>query len=83
MMLLRAWERMCNVFSVGYQALKLYGPAHPDFDWISTDCRALGLDFAEGWDGVMDGMKEDEALQCHAAEHCPSSFGCKMHIDEL
>ena len=32
MMLLRAWERMCNVCSVGYQALKLYGPAHPDFD---------------------------------------------------
>ena len=69
MMLLRAWERMCNGFSVGYQTLKLYGPALVTGAWSLPRVGIVGMS---------DGLDEDEVFQCHA-----SSCGCKMHIDEL
>lgn len=77
-------------FSVGYQTLKLYGPAlvtgscYPDFDWICTTVELWAWSSPRvGIVGMSDGLDEDEVFQCQATEHCPSSCGCKMHIDEL
>lgn len=80
-------------FSVGYQALKLYGPAlvtgvtgscYPDVDWICTTVELWAWSLPRvGIVGMSDGLDEDEVFQCQATEHCPSSCGCKMHIDEL
>lgn len=68
MMLLRAWERMCNGFSVGYQTLKLYGPAlvtgscYPDFDWIFTTVELWAWSLPRvgivGIVGMSDGLDE-------------------------
>ena len=72
MMLLRAWERMCNGFSVGYQTLKLYGPAlvtgscYPDFDWIFTTVELWAWSLPRvgivGIVGMSDGLDEGWSL---------------------